>query len=175
VRYRHLEFSASSPAPASREIAAIEAAVGAKLPSDFKAFLRDANGATLPYAIHLKTGEVDDSLNFRQILDTGGEGEDTFLGELAALRARWRIPAGILPFARAYGGSVVCLDLRPASYGAVIALLDDSRGGTGEMEEPPFVRVADSFHAYIDSLVPELSEEAFGEKCPAPRDSRSAG
>jgi hypothetical protein len=160
VKYHHLEFSASSPAPTSKEIAAIEAAVGAPLPPDFKAFLNAANGATIPYAINLKTNEVDDSLNFRQIFDTGGNDRGTFLGEIAALSARWGIPTQILPFARANGGSVVFLDLRPQSHGAVIARLDGFHGGTGLMREPPFVRVADSFAAYVDRLVPELSDEA---------------
>jgi cell wall assembly regulator SMI1 len=160
VRYRHLEIAHAGPKPTDKEIAAIEAAVGAKLPNDFKVFLKTANGATIPCSINLKTDEVDDSLNCRQIFSTSGNDEDTFLGEIAALRARWGIPSSILPFARGYGGSVVLLDLRPQSYGAVIARLDGVHGGTGLMREPPFVRVAESFGAYVERLVPELSDEA---------------
>jgi cell wall assembly regulator SMI1 len=162
MRYRHLEFSASSPAPTPKEISAIEALLGAPLPQDFKDFLKAANGATLPYSINVCTEEVDDSLNFRTIFSTVGDDEDTFLGEIVSLRQRWQIPNGVLPFARDYGGSVVFLDLRPQGQGAVIARLDGCHGGTGVMREPPFVRVADSFADYIEKLAPELSDEAFG-------------
>jgi hypothetical protein len=161
-RYRHLEFSASSRAPTSQEIAAIEALLGERLPDEFKKFLRAANGATIPYSIYLQTEEGNESLNFRTILCTCGDSEDTFLGEIASLRSLWQIPIGVLPFAREYG-SFVFLDLRPQGRGAVIARLDEDMHGRPEsMRDPPFVHLADSFGEYIDRLVPELSDEAFG-------------
>ena len=67
--------------------------------------------------------DSDDPLNFREILCTGGDDEDTFLGELSALRDRWNTPPGVLPFAREAGDSFALLDLRPQTYGAILALL----------------------------------------------------
>ena len=163
MRYRHLEISHGGSKPADKELKAIEAAVGAKLPSDFKAFLAAANGATIPYSVNAKRVDSDDDpLNFREILWTGGDDEGTFLGELAALRARWNIPPGVLPFAREYGDSFALLDLRPQTYGAILALLTDLQPETAVIGEPVLMRLADSFGAYVDSLVPELSDEALG-------------
>jgi SMI1 / KNR4 family (SUKH-1) len=162
VRYRHLEISHGGSKPTDKELKAIEAAVGAKLPPDFKAFLAAANGATIPYSVNAKSVDSDDPLNFREILCTGGDDEGTFLGELAALRARWNIPLGVLPFAREYCDSFALLDLRPQTYGAVLALLTDLQPETAVIGEPVLIRLADSFGAYVDSLVPELSDEALG-------------
>lgn len=54
-KHHHLEFCASSPTPTDKQIAAIETAMGAKLPSEFKAFLRTANGAFLDYTVEVQT------------------------------------------------------------------------------------------------------------------------
>lgn len=162
MRYRHLEISHGGSKPTDKELKAIEAAVGAKLPPDFKVFLAAANGATIPYSVNAKSVDSDDPLNFREILYTGGDDEGTFLGELAALRAHWNIPLGVLPFAREYGDSFALLDLRPQTYGAILALLTDLQTETAVIGEPVLIRLADSFGAYVDSLVPELSDEALG-------------
>lgn len=163
MRYRHLEISHGGSKPTDKEVKAIEAAVGAKLPFEFKAFLAAANGATVPYSVNARSVDSDDPLNFREILWTDGTGEGTFLGELSALRDRWNIPPGVLPFAREAGDSFALLDLRPQTYGAILALLSDLQTATTSIGEPVFIHLGDSFDAYVASLVPELSDEALGE------------
>ena len=159
MRYRHLEISHGGSKPTDKEIKAIEAWVGAKLPFEFKVFLAAANGATVPYSVSARSVDSDDPLNFREILCTRGD----VLGELSALRDRWNIPLGVLPFAREAGDSFALLDLRPQTYGAILALLSDLQTATTSIGEPVLVHLADSFDAYVDSLVPELSDEALGE------------
>ena len=147
-RYRHLEFSADSPAPTDQEIAAIESAVGAKLPHELRTFLRDANGARLDYWIRVQTAEGETWECFCNILSTAGDGDETFLGELKALVTARNLPSVVLPFAVADGGdAVVCLDLRPESAGAVLASLSP---------ESPLFQIADSFSDYIERLESDL-------------------
>jgi cell wall assembly regulator SMI1 len=163
LKFRGVEYLASSGAPTQKELAAIESAVGARLPAEFRKFLHDANGATIPYAIYVKTDEIDESLNFRFIFDTHEDSEDSFLAQLAAARTRWDIPAAVLPFAREDSGALACLDLRPGRHSAVVALLTDSANLSGRLLDPPFVQVAGSFTEYVDGLVPEFSDAAWGE------------
>lgn len=162
MKYRHREIFHGGSKPRDKEIKAIEAAVGAKLPPEFRAFLAAANGATLPYSVNARSVGSDDLLNFREILSTRGTDEGTFLGELSALRDRWNLPPGVLPFAREVGDSFALLDLRPQSHGAILALLSDRQTATPSTGEPVLIHLADSLDAYVDSLVPELSNEALG-------------
>jgi len=144
-RYRHLEFSADSPAPTDKQVAAIESLLGAKLPVEFKGFLRAANGAYLPYWLEFRTPSGVEWGCFCNTFSTFGDGDDTFLGELAALRRSRGLPPKLLPFAWATGGvEYVLLDLRAESHGAVLASLS---------EESPPVLIANSFHEYIDRLI----------------------
>ena len=83
--------------------------------------------------------------------------------QLATLQARWNLPSGLLPFAREYGDSFALLDLRPQTYGAILALLTDLQPEAALGGEPVLVRLAGSFSAYVDSLVPSFSDEALGE------------
>ncbi len=160
-RYRHLEFSADSPAPTPKEIVAIESILGAKLPRDFKQFLRAANGAPLYYSIEVQTPEGGEWVSFSHTFSTLGTDDDTFVGELEAVRRRWQVPPGVLPFAREDGrGSYVFLDLRPEGGGAVIALIERLQASPGQTQEPPFVRLADSFGDYIEQLQSDAAEPA---------------
>lgn len=149
-RYRHLEFSASSPAPTDKEIAAIESRLGAKLPHEFKAFLHAANGAYLDYWIEVPNAEGGES--FYYTFSTRGDDEETFLGELEILTRQRQIPPGMLPFACARGGEAyVLLDLREGCNGAVVASLS---------AEAALVPIANSFAEYIERLRPlDFSDE----------------
>ncbi len=143
-KYRHLEFSADSPAPTDKEIAAIESVLGARLPHDFRAFLRAANGARLNYWIPVQTADGEEWECFCNTLSTVGDGDDTFLGELEALKVMRNLPFRVLPFASADGGrSYVFLDLRSEVGGAVLASLSP---------KSPLLRIADSFSDYIERL-----------------------
>jgi hypothetical protein len=149
VRFRHLDFSASAAQPTPEEIKAIEEVLGARVPRDLKDFLRDANGATVPYGIEVS--ETDEFV-FSTILCTQGYDDDdeTFLGALASLRLRVKLPSRILPFAREAGsGSFAMLDLRPEGDGAVIAFVEDR---PRPWMQAPFLRIADSLTDYIERL-----------------------
>jgi len=162
LRFRAVEFQSFGRGPTDKEIKAIESAVGARLPREFKTFLRDANGAEIPYAIFVDTEEIEESLNFHFWFHSDEGHEDGFLPRLALARERWSVPAGILPFARDWDGAMACLDLRPERRNEVVALLVDTRYVVGPLVEPPFVQVASTFLEYMDRLVPELSPAAFG-------------
>jgi cell wall assembly regulator SMI1 len=147
-RYRQLEFLADSPAPTDQQLTAIERQLGAKLPQDFKAFLRVANGVYLDYSIEVPTPSGPEWFCFCNTFSTFGDGDDTFLGELAALRRLRDLPPRVLPFARADGGmEYLLLDLRDESTGRVIASLS---------EDSPLVPVASSFSEYIERLEPDI-------------------
>jgi hypothetical protein len=92
----------------------------------------------------VQTAEGEEWECFCNTLSTAGNGDDTFLGELEALRRSRNLPLGVLPFARADGGrAYVLLDLRPDAGGAVLASLSP---------ESKLLRIADSFGEYIEQL-----------------------
>jgi SMI1 / KNR4 family (SUKH-1) len=178
ARYRHRIIYGSEDPPTAEEILALEDAVGAELPGDFKDFLEVANGGVLYYyevAINHRLGQ--ERMSFSRIFSTrkvpGVEGEwGTFLGELRSAREAFALPREVLPFALDGGGSILFLDLTEEGRGQVIAYVAGFPAWTGPRQYK-FLDVAPSFSDYVDELyVPEdtareLIAEAKNQEDPA--------
>ncbi|WP_459205978.1 SMI1/KNR4 family protein [Pseudomonas sp. MLB6B] len=141
--------------PASEEaIASLEAQLGARLPDDYRAFLRSINGADLDYdvAVTLANGERD-VLSFTLYgLDAQSEwGANPF--ELGQLRETDGFPSsGLLPIGRDGGASVLLLDLREGRQ-QVAAMVAGLPAWTGRRQQgDEYVVLAESFDAYLALL-----------------------
>jgi hypothetical protein len=89
MKYRHLEFSAACAKPTHKELVALEELAGAPLPSDFKEFLRRANGAYLyDYDIDIIRPEGPAIVSFPTIFCTLGDGDDTVKNGIAPISGR---------------------------------------------------------------------------------------
>lgn len=141
--------------PASEEaIALLEAQLGARLPDDYRAFLRSINGAELDYdvVVTLASGERD-VLSFTLYgLDAQSEwGANPF--ELEQLRETDGFPSSaLLPIGRDGGASVLLLDLREGRQ-QVAAMVAGLPAWTGRRQQgDEYVVLAESFDAYLALL-----------------------
>jgi hypothetical protein len=78
--------------------------------------------------------------------------DGTFVGEIRSGREYIKIPAGVLPFARDGGGSMVYLDLSPDGGGRVVAFVEGLPEWAGRRTESAFIEIAASFDEYVDKL-----------------------
>jgi len=158
-KFRHLAIEDAKSPPSGAQIRAIEDELGAKLPPSFLQYLAVANGGYLEYSIEVPTGTGNsEKLSFCGLFsaDTGTFCDETFVGEIRSGRQFMKLPAGVLPFARDGGGSVVYLDLTTAGNGKVIAFVEGLPGWTGLRTDSAFVELAASFDEYVDKLKIDL-------------------
>lgn len=160
-RYRDLVVSGPFRAVEPAEVGALERELGRPLPAAYRAFLEVANGGQLDYAIRVPNepdGEVTcySDLYALGCGDDGKYGYGTLLGEYRAARDWWLASEvnleGWLPIARTGGDDdTLFLDLRPGTYGRVIAHLSGIPW-PGYNHDNQLATVADSFDAYLQSL-----------------------
>lgn len=119
-RSLHLDIDDPLPPPTEGELRALEAAVGARLPAEFVAFLTVANGGSLPYAVSVPCANGPEVLELGDLYATrDAPGVTSLLQALKDERLRRNIPDGVLPFATD-GSSVAYLDLTPTGKGRVV-------------------------------------------------------
>lgn len=151
-KYQHLEILDAKGAPATEDVAAIEALLGRPLPPDFLEFLSVANGAQLEYCVRVPPDNK--IVSFYDIFLAGknkpGEFYSTFIHEIEIEREQSEIPKEFLPFASDGAHAVVYLDLTPEGNGRVVASVE-GWVWTGHQDDG-YVVLAPSFAAYIELL-----------------------
>lgn len=154
TQYRGLLLEDTNPPASEEAVAALEAQLGARLPDDYRAFLRSVNGAELDYDVvaTLANGERE-VLGFTLYgLNAHSEwGANPF--ELARMRETEDFPAsGLLPIGRDGGASVLLLDLRDGRQ-QVAAMVAGLPAWTGRRQQgDEYVVLAESFDAYLALL-----------------------
>ena len=149
--YRQLKVFDSKPPPTNEEIREVEELLEAKLPADYREFLRVANGGSVEFCV-----DVDnETFVFGDVYragkdDSGAHGYGTLIGEIGSARECFSTPRQVLPFAGDGGGSFVFLDLTAAGNGRVVAFVHGLPEWAGGSPEDRFVEVARSFSEYID-------------------------
>ncbi|RMT96250.1 hypothetical protein ALP39_00685 [Pseudomonas marginalis pv. marginalis] len=161
--YRGLIFDDTREGASDQALAQLEATLGARLPDDYRQFLKTCNGATVDYDVLATMSNGDKEL--LSFLLYGLDPSETYESnpfELEQLRQQSGFPAtGLLPIGRDGGASVLLLDLRDGrqDVGAMVAGLPAWTGRRQQGDE--YVVLADSFNAYLDLL--HLSQERIAE------------
>ncbi|MGI4789400.1 MAG: SMI1/KNR4 family protein [Janthinobacterium lividum] len=155
--FRHLVIEDARVPVDVDEIAAIEAELGAVLPSSFLDFLNAASGGTVEYSVRIPPTSEGDEMMFCDIFHAGrdrqGEhGDGTLVGEIRGHRRFLGLPPGVLPFARDGGDSTVYLDLTKEGAGRVIAWVHGMPAWTGHRLDDGWVTVASNFDEYVSLL-----------------------
>lgn len=131
-----------------RRIVALEAAIGAPLPADYRVFLLDhteAPGATLQ--VVSTNPEYWDVRSLYEI----GEGADHLQADRCYALVGDVIPKGMWPVAEDGGGNLYLYDGRPGlSFGAIYWWDHEQ-----EVGEDRISKVANTFQAFREALVPE--------------------
>ncbi len=161
--YRGLIFDDTRESASDHALAQLEATLGARLPDDYRQFLKTCNGATVEYDVLATMSNGDKELLsfFLYGLDPSEQYESNPF-ELEQLRKQPGFPAtGLLPIGRDGGASVLLLDLREGrqDVGAMVAGLPAWTGRRQQGDE--YVVLADSFNAYLDLL--HVSQERIAE------------
>lgn len=159
---RRLEVEDPLPPPTAGEIAAIEEALGARLPPGFVAFLADANGGRLDYSFDVPAGGQTVPVSFHSLHHTRRPlpwkpSPGAMLHEIEAERRTKGVARELLPFASDGGASVVFLDLTPEGNGRVVAYVEGLPGWDGDPASA-FVVLASDFAAFAAALYLNLEE-----------------
>lgn len=161
--YRGLILEDTREGATDGAIAQLEASLGARLPGDYRQFLKTCNGAYVEYDVLATLANGDEELLSFSLygLDPDKEYESNPF-ELEQLRAQPGFPAtGLLPIGRDGGASILLLDLREGRQD-VAAMVAGLPAWTGRRQQgDEYVVLADSFNGYLDSL--HLSEERIEE------------
>ncbi|QHF45954.1 SMI1/KNR4 family protein [Pseudomonas sp. S35] len=161
--YRGLIFDDTREGASDQALAQLEATLGARLPDDYRQFLKTCNGATVDYDVLATMSNGDkELLSFLLYGLDPGETYESNPFELEQLRQQSGFPAtGLLPIGRDGGASVLLLDLRDGrqDVGAMVAGLPAWTGRRQHGDE--YVVLANSFNAYLDLL--HLSQERIAE------------
>lgn len=161
--YRGLIFDDTREGASDHAIAQLEAALGARLPDDYRQFLKTCNGATVDYDVLATMSNGDkEVLSFSLYGLDPGETYESNPYELEMLRRQPDYPTTeLLPIGRDGGASVLLLDLREGrqDVAAMVAGLPTWTGRRQNGDE--YVVLADSFNAYLDLL--HLSDERIEE------------
>ncbi|WP_421560298.1 SMI1/KNR4 family protein [Pseudomonas sivasensis] len=161
--YRGLIFDDTRESASDHALAQLEATLGARLPDDYRQFLKTCNGATVEYDVLATMSNGDkELLSFLLYGLDPSEQYESNPFELEQLRKQPGFPAtGLLPIGRDGGASVLLLDLREGrqDVGAMVAGLPAWTGRRQQGDE--YVVLADSFNAYLDLL--HVSQERIAE------------
>lgn len=161
--YRGLILDDTREAAPDHAITQLEATLGARLPDDYRQFLKTCNGASMDYDVLATMSNGDkELLSFSLHGLDPDEGYESNPFELEQLRQQAGFPAtGLLPIGRDGGASILLLDLREGrqEVGAMVAGLPAWTGRRQQGDE--YVVLADSFNAYLDAL--HLSHERIEE------------
>ncbi len=165
TRFRHLEIEDPLDPPTAEELAAVEEAVGARLPGPFVEFLATANGGRLDYSFDVPAGDGVLRMVFWSVLSTrrplpGVPAHGKLLHEIEAERRLRGAGRHLLPFATDGGASVVYLDLSPEGYGRVVAFIEGLPQWTGVLQSA-LVTLAPDFDGFVSALYLNLEEERF--------------
>ncbi|MCU1725969.1 SMI1/KNR4 family protein [Pseudomonas sp. 7P_10.2_Bac1] len=163
TNYRGLIFDDTRDGASDLAIEHLEAQLGARLPDDYRQFLKECNGGTLDYDVlaTMSNGE-EELLSFMLYGLQPGEAYESNPFELEQLRKEPGFPAtGMLPIGRDGGASILLLDLREGrqDVGAMVAGLPAWTGRRQQGDE--YVVLANTFNAYLDAL--HLSHERITE------------
>ena len=161
--YRGLMLDDTREGASEQAISQLEALLGARLPDDYRQFLKVCNGGTVDYDVLATMSNGDkELLSFSLYGLQPGEGYESNPYELEQLRKQPDFPTtGVLPIGRDGGASLLLLDLREGrqDVGAMVAGLPAWTGRRQQGDE--YVVLADSFNAYLDML--HLSQERIAE------------
>ncbi|MGR3886370.1 SMI1/KNR4 family protein [Pseudomonas sp. 1152_12] len=161
--YRGLTFDDTREGASDHTLSQLEAQLGARLPDDYRQFLKVCNGGNVDYDVlaTMSNGE-EELLSFSLYGLQPGDAYESNPFELEQLRQQPDFPAtGLLPIGRDGGASVLLLDLRDGrqDVGAMVAGLPAWTGRRQQGDE--YVVLANSFTAYLDAL--HLSQERIAE------------
>ncbi len=150
-------MAVSNGGAAPERIRALERALQASLPEDYRAFLRVHNGGEPQracFAFTDREGRAADSVisRFYGVDDPGDDLEKTWRYFLEGER----VPPGYLPIARDVFGNMLLLSLAPASFGSVHFWDHELEHLEGEAMVS---FVAGSFEALVVSLVKDPDEQ----------------
>lgn len=163
TNYHGLILDDTREGASDHAIAQLETTLGARLPDDYRQFLKTCNGANVEYDVLATMSNGDEELLSFSLYGLGpGEAYESNPFELEQLRQQPGFPAtGLLPIGRDGGASVLLLDLREGrqEVGAMVAGLPAWTGRRQQGDE--YVVLADSFNAYLDLL--HLSQERIEE------------
>lgn len=164
ARFPHLEVDAPKAPPTEEEIAAIQGAVGEKLPSDLLDFLAVANGGKLDYIFELPTESRPFPLCFYSLYSTrhpypGRSPAGLILHELEVERRLKGLRPGLLPIAADGGTSVLYVDLAPERKGRIVAYVEGLPDWDGT-QEGCFVDLAASLDEFLSALFLNTVEES---------------
>ncbi|MCO8170893.1 SMI1/KNR4 family protein [Pseudomonas sp. 21LCFQ02] len=163
TEYRGLILDDTREGATDDAIAQLESSLGARLPDDYRQFLKTCNGGYLEYDVVATLSNGDKELMSFALygLDPAEQYESNPF-ELEQLREQDGYPpTGLLPIGRDGGASVLLLDLRDGrqEVGAMVAGLPAWTGRRQQGDE--YVVLADSFNGYLDLL--HLSEERIAD------------
>lgn len=163
-RHPHVEVDAPKAPPSVEEIAAIEAAAGARLPEALRSFLSEANGGKLDYLFDLRTEAGPFPLCFYSLYSTrlpypGRAAAGLILHELDLERRLKDLRPGLLPIAGDGGTSVLYVDLAPERSGRVVAYVEGLPGWDGT-PEGSFVDLAPDLDAFLGALYLNTVDES---------------
>lgn len=164
ARFLHLEIDSPKAPPTAEEVAAIEEAAGAKLPTALLDFLSAANGGKLDYTFELATEAGPFPLCFYSLYSTrrpspGRAPAGLVLHELELERRLKGLRPGLLPIAGDGGTSVLYVDLAPGRYGRVVAWVDGLPGWDGTPEGCQ-VELAPSLPSFLSRLYLNTVDES---------------
>lgn len=152
--YRGLIFDDTREGATDAAIEQLEADLGARLPDDYRQFLKTCNGGYVDYDVLATMANGDkELLSFALYGLDAAEGYESNPFELAQLRKDPDFPTtGLLPIGRDGGASILLLDLRDGrqDVAAMVAGLPAWAGRRQQGNE--YVVLADSFNGYLDAL-----------------------
>jgi hypothetical protein len=168
VRYRNVVVYDPKEPPRDVDIEAIEREAGVSLPDEYKRFIRVANGGALEYGCRIRSGGVEQFIEFGGLYSIGGDGRrgDVLIELRNIPKCYWhdQLPARCVPVARTGGESdTLYLDLTDEGYGRVFAFVNGRPAWTGRIQEDGLYELGTDWDAYLDSLSiePEHAIEAW--------------
>ncbi|MGK3122308.1 SMI1/KNR4 family protein [Pseudomonas corrugata] len=163
IEYHGLILERTHTGATDLAISQLEASLGARLPEDYRQFLKTCNGACVEYDVVATLANGDEELMSFSLygLDPDKAYESNPF-ELEQLRAEPGFPAsGLLPIGSDGGASLLLLDLREGRQD-VAAMVAGLPAWTGRRQQgDEYVVLASSFTGYLDSL--HLSHERIEE------------
>ena len=149
--YHNVVFDNVSRPARPDDIAALEVALGVKLPGDVVDFLSVVGGGECAFSVDvtLKDGSTH-TITLREW--HGFEGRTTFEQALDFARETFQLPREVLPFANLNWQDFVFLDLTDEGGGRVVMFVMGQPAWIGRNPEPEFVVVAGSLTELLDQM-----------------------